>query len=632
MNKSLEILKKYWKYDEFKGPQEEIIKTVLKREHTIVLLPTGGGKSLCYQIPTLLSEGICVVISPLVALIQDQVNSLKAKSIKAIALTSQLTQEESIVAFDNLQFGGFKFLYLSPEKLQSPFIQEKIKQLNVSIIAIDEAHCISEWGHDFRPSYLQVKVLNELQPNATFIALTATATQKVIEDIRTHLSLDTATLFKQSFYRSNLIYKVIDSEDIYGKLIQILHKINDSAIIYVNNRKQTKEVAHFLQKNNYKSSYYHGGLTINKKNEAYVQWMTDKTPIMVATNAFGMGIDKPNVRAVIHINTPNSLENYIQESGRAGRDSLTSYSIVLTNKYNILDAHNRFKNNTASTKFIRQVYYHLNQYFAISLGEIPSDSFDFSLQEFCYTYKLKILQTYNAIKVLEREGIIYLDENYNKKSSLKFVIGSSQVIKYMDEHRSNNSLLKLILRSYGGVFEHDTIINEYILGKKLNTSKNEVIKQLKYLQSNGIVDFKYENSTSKLRFIVARADDFTINNISQNIEKQNKIKYDKLNATIAYIENSKVCRNIQLLSYFNEKNNQPCGICDVCKSKKSTKISIKIISQHIIELLNHQPLTSQEISTQLNFSEDNILITLKLLLEKNKIAITSQNKFKLHVS
>ncbi len=632
MNKSLEILKKYWKYDEFKGPQEEIIKTVLKREHTIVLLPTGGGKSLCYQIPTLLSEGICVVISPLVALIQDQVNSLKAKSIKAIALTSQLTQEESIVAFDNLQFGGFKFLYLSPEKLQSPFIQEKIKQLNVSIIAIDEAHCISEWGHDFRPSYLQLKVLNELQPNATFIALTATATQKVIEDIRTHLSLDTATLFKQSFYRSNLIYKVIDSEDIYGKLIQILHKINDSAIIYVNNRKQTKEVAHFLQKNNYKSSYYHGGLTINKKNEAYVQWMTDKTPIMVATNAFGMGIDKPNVRAVIHINTPNSLENYIQESGRAGRDSLTSYSIVLTNKYNILDAHNRFKNNTASTKFIRQVYYHLNQYFAISLGEIPSDSFDFSLQEFCYTYKLKILQTYNAIKVLEREGIIYLDENYNKKSSLKFVIGSSQVIKYMDEHRSNNSLLKLILRSYGGVFEHDTIINEYILGKKLNTSKNEVIKQLKYLQSNGIVDFKYENSTSKLRFIVARADDFTINNISQNIEKQNKIKYDKLNATIAYIENSKVCRNIQLLSYFNEKNNQPCGICDVCKSKNSTKISIKIISQHIIELLNHQPLTSQEISTQLNFSEDNILITLKLLLEKNKIAITSQNKFKLHVS
>ncbi len=632
MNTPLEILKKYWNYSEFRGPQEKIIHSVLTGKNSIVLLPTGGGKSLCYQIPALLLNGICIVISPLIALIQDQVNNLQKKNIKAIALTSQLTQEETIIAFDNLQFGDFKFLYLSPEKLQSPFIQEKIKQLNVSLVAIDEAHCISEWGHDFRPSYLQLKVLNELHPDATFIALTATATQKVIEDIQENLELNKPAIFKQSFQRSNLIYKVIDTEDIYGRLLQILTKINAATIVYVNSRKRTKEVTNFLQKNNLKSSYYHGGLSNIEKSTAYTNWMSNKTPIMVATNAFGMGIDKSDVRAVIHINTPNSLENFIQEAGRAGRDSLTSYSIILTNKSTRLEAISRFKTTTASTKFVKHVYHNLNQYFTISTGEIPSGSFDFSLQKFCYTYKLNLIQTYNAIKVLERENIIYLDENYSKKSTLKFLISSQQVFIYLNKHASSNKLLKLILRSYGGIFEHYITINEYLLAKKLKTSKNEVVKQLQYLHTNGVVDFIYENTSSKLWFLVAREDDFTINSIAQNIEKQNNLKYHKLKASVAYIQNSEACRNMQLLSYFNEANAIPCGICDVCNSKKSTPNSLGDVSQHIIELLNDQILTSREIADQLNFSEDEILISMKLLLEKNKITITSQNKFKRNVS
>ena len=629
MNTPLEIVKKYWNYSEFRGPQEEIIQSVLKGDHSIVLLPTGGGKSLCYQVPALLLEGICIVVSPLIALIQDQVKNLKEKSIKAIALTSQLSQEEIIIAFDNLQFGDFKFLYLSPEKLQSPFIQEKIKQLHVSIIAIDEAHCISEWGHDFRPSFLQLKILNELKPKATIIALTATATQKVLDDIRTHLALSEAVLFKQSFHRPNVIYKVIRSEDIYGRLVQLLNTITGAAIIYTNNRKQTKEVAQFLQKNSFESSFYHGGLTNTEKSDSYTNWMTDKTPIMVATNAFGMGIDKFNVRAVIHINTPNSIENYTQESGRAGRDTKTSYAIILTNKSNIHESVTRFKANTPSVKFTKQVYDHLNQYFAISKGEAPSTLFNFSLQEFCYSYKLKLLRTYNAIKVLERENIIFLDENYSKKSTLKFKISSTQALTYIHEHPANNSLLKLILRSYGGVFEHDTIINEYALGKKLQLSKNEVVKQLKYFHTNGIIDFTFENSTSKLRFLAVRDDRYTISSISKNIEKQNNIKLEKLKATIAYIQNNEVCRNIQLLSYFDEVNTSPCGICDVCISKKTAKNSIKAVSEHIIALLSQQSLTSQEITGRLAYSEDEILISLKLLLEKNKIIITSQNKFEL---
>ncbi len=625
MKTPLEILKKYWNYSEFKETQEAIIKSVLNNTNTIALLPTGGGKSLCYQVPTMLLNGVCIVISPLIALIYDQVNSLQNKNIKAIALTSQLTQEEIIIAFDNLQFGNYKFLYLSPEKLQSNFIQEKIKQLTVSIIAIDEAHCISEWGHDFRPSYLQLKILKELQPKATVIALTATATQIVLKDIQYHLELQDPKIFKKSFQRSNLTYQVINTEDIYGKLLQILKKINASCIVYTNNRKQTKEVCDFLQKNNFKSSFYHGGLSSTEKTISFTNWMHNTTPIMVATNAFGMGIDKANVRAVIHINTPNSLENFIQEAGRAGRDGKKAYSIILTNKTTIFDTEYKFNSTVATTKFVKTVYHHLNQYYIISLGETPSVSFNFSLQEFCNTYKLNVLQTHNAITILKRENIISLDDNYNKKSTLKFLINSQQVFNYIHIHPSQNNLIKLVLRSYGGIFEHAITINEYLIAKKLNNSKTEVSKQLENLHKNGIVNYTYKNTKSKILFLVSREDNYTINRISKNIEQQNNLKFKKLKATILYIQNRKICRNIQLLSYFNEVITKPCGTCDVCLSKNKTNNSALHISNQVLELLSNQSLSSQDIVYQLHFLDQAILNSLKILLEKNKIILTSQN-------
>ena len=594
MSSPLEILKKYWNYTQFRKPQEEIITSVLKGENCVVLLPTGGGKSICYQIPALLLDGVCVVVSPLIALIKDQAESLLEKNIKAIALTSQLSQEEIIVAFDNLQFGRYKFLYLSPEKLQSNLIQEKIKQINVSFFAIDEAHCISEWGHDFRPSYLKLNLLKELQPNANFIALTATATQKVLEDITTNLEIENATIYKKSFQRNNLTYQVIYTENYYEKLLQILSRISDSVIIYTNNRKQTKEVNNYLIKHNYKSTYYHGGLSNEEKNNAYSSWVTNKTPIMVATNAFGMGIDKSNVRAVIHINVPNSLENYIQEAGRAGRDGKESYSLILTNEASLFDAENRFKLNTPSTKYVKEIYYNLNQFYKISIGEQPIESFNFSLQEFCLTYNLKLLQTYNAIKVLERENIILLDENYSKKSTLKFLVSNNQLFNYIDEHPIHNDLIKLILRSYGGIFEHYTVINEFSLSKKLSVKKNEIIKELKELHKIGIVNYSCENSDSKLSFLVIREDDYTINSISKNIEQQNNLKYDKLQASISFIKNKKVCRNSMLLAYFNENLTESCGKCDVCKSKKTDeKITQPLIDQ-IIEILKDKELSSQQ--------------------------------------
>ncbi|REE81902.1 ATP-dependent DNA helicase RecQ [Lutibacter oceani] len=629
MNTPIDILKTYWNYNQFRAPQEEIINTVINRKDCVVLLPTGGGKSICYQVPALLLEGVCVVISPLIALIKDQVNSLLEKNIKAIALTSQLSQEEIIIAFDNLQFGGFKFLYLSPEKLQSKFIQDKIKQLKVSLIAIDEAHCISEWGHDFRPSYLKLPILKELQPNATIIALTATATERVILDISKNLEIENATLFKKSFQRDNLTYQVIYTENFYGKLLQILQKINESVIIYTNNRKQTKEVNNYINKNNFKSTFYHGGLSFKEKNTAYASWITDQTPIMVATNAFGMGIDKSNVRAVIHLNIPNSLENYIQEAGRAGRDGKESFSIILTNEATIYNTEERFKTTTPSLKFIKKVYSNLNQFYKISLGEQPLELFNFSLQEFCATYKLNILKTYNSIKILERENIILLDENYTKKSVLKFIVSNKHLFNYLENNPSKNNLIKLILRSYGGIFEHFTIIDEHNLSIKLGIKKSEVISILKNLNETGIVNYTYENSNSKLSFLVIREDAYTINRISKNIEKQHHLKYEKLMATISFIRNKTACRNIQLLSYFNEYITENCGKCDVCISKnKNTEITFQILNQ-ILALLSEQSLSSQELSVLLKYNEKQLLNSLKILLEKNKIAITSQNKFKL---
>ncbi|WP_111707916.1 RecQ family ATP-dependent DNA helicase [Lutibacter citreus] len=627
----LEILKTYWNFSDFREPQEQIINSILDGNNNVVLLPTGGGKSICFQVPALVLDGVCIVISPLIALIKDQVDSLLKKNIKAIALTSQLNEEEIIIAFDNLQFGGYKFLYLSPEKLQSKLIQEKIKQLKVSFVAIDEAHCISEWGHDFRPAYLKLPILKELQPNVKFIALTATATEKVLLDIIENLNIEDAKIFKKSFNRKNLTYHVLYIENYYEKLVQILKRIKEPVIIYTNNRKQTKDVSNALNQNKFKSTFYHGGLSFQEKNDAYNSWFSDEKPIMVATNAFGMGIDKPNVRAVIHLNTPNSLENYIQEAGRAGRDGENSYSLILTNNNDLQNTKTKFISNTPTLKYIKQIYFNLNQFYSISYGEQTLESYNFSIHEFCSRYKLNLLQTFNAIKVLEREGIIVLDENFRKLSTLKFTISNQQLFAYLDRHPSKTDFIKLILRSYGGVFDHYININEYKLSKKLGISKDEFKLTLNDLMKDGILNYSDGNSNSKLSFLMVREDDYTINSISKNIEKQNKLKFEKLKSVISFIENKTTCRNTELLAYFNEESKIPCGQCDVCKSKNNKTESLANTSNKIIEHLSLKNMSSNELLELINCSDKHLLFSLKILLEKNKITITSQNKYKLNI-
>ena len=629
-NSPVEILKKYWGFDSFKYPQEVVISNVLKQKDTVALLPTGGGKSICFQVPTMINDGVCVVISPLIALMNDQVKNLLKKDIKAVALTSKLSQDEIITIFDNIQFGNYKFLYLSPEKLQSEFIQEKLKQLNIQLIAVDEAHCISEWGHDFRPSYLNINILRDFNSSVPIIALTATATKKVLDDIIKNLDLNEPKVVKKSFFRKNLAYQIFDVEDKIYKLQQILNKVKGVKIIYTNTRRKTVEISAKLNALGYKSNFYHGGMSIDEKIIAYENWLSEKTPIIVATNAFGMGIDKPNVRAVIHLNLPQSIENYVQEAGRGGRDEKKAFAIILKNRTDVFDAETLLQKTIPTVAIIKKVYFNLNQYFQISLGEIPLENYEFNITDFCKTYKLPITLTYNALKVLDKESILLLDESFNRKSTVKFIVNNTEVFNYCDKNPSKNNLIKLLLRSYGGIFESPKAINETYISTNLSISKSQLINDLKTLHKDKIIAFYNANSNTQIRFLVPREDNRTINMISSNIEQRNRLKFDKTKKLIAFIQNDNICRSRQLLSYFDEKNTESCGICDVCINQKKSKekVDTKTISKEIIHLLKkYKELSSKEIVEQVDALEKDILISLQILLEKNIITLTSHNKY-----
>lgn len=620
----LQILKQYWGYDSFRKPQENIINSVLEKNNVIALLPTGGGKSICFQVPALLNEGVCVVISPLIALMQDQVTTLKNKGIKAALIASGSTQDEMITLFDNIRFGKFKFLYLSPERLQSRFIQEKIKQLNVNLIAIDEAHCISEWGHDFRPSYQNITVLKEIHPTTPIIALTATATQKVITDISNSLELQNPTIVKQSFYRKNLAYQVIYTQDKLGKLNSILNKLKSVAIVYVNTRSKAKDISNYLNAQGFKSSFYHGGMASVDKNIAFDNWMSEKTPIIVATNAFGMGIDKPNVRVVIHINLPSSIENYIQEAGRGGRDGNKSFSVVLTNEQDIIKSNELLIRSLPSIEDIKIVHQKLYQHFQIAKGELIETSFDFNFLDFCSKYHFIPNKTFNALQILNNNGIIELNHNFSQKSTVQFLVSSKQVIALSQQNLQLKSFIQQILRMYGGIFETPVKIDEFYIAKKLNVTSWYVVSFLEKLASKEIISYSKSNNDAELLFLVPREDDKTINRISKNIEQYLLQKKQKHHQLLHFIKNNSVCRSIQLLTYFDELNVTPCGACDVCLQQQNKPSTTQ---KDILSVLNNDKEYSlAEICLLLNEKETNILILLRELLAEEKIH-TKNNKY-----
>ncbi len=563
-----EILHKYWGHSEFRPFQEDIISSILSNKNTVSLLPTGGGKSICFQIPALIQKGVCIVISPLTALMQDQVSGLNKKGVKAMRIPPKSSQDEIITLFDNLKFGNYKFLYLSPERLQSLFIQQKIKELNVSFIAIDEAHCISEWGHDFRPSYRNIGIIRELLPNKAITALTATANQKVIDDIILNLKIKNAEVFKQSFIRDNLAYQVFKVEDKLNHLIQIFKKTKKPAIVYINSRRRSEEISNFLNANNFESNFYHAGLSSEHKKIAFDNWMSEKTTIIVATNAFGMGIDKSNVGVVIHLNIPSSIENYMQEAGRAGRNGEKAFSVVLQSKEDIHLFKLQLDRNLPTIIEVKEIYNKLFQHFQIANGELIDDSFQFNSIEFCKKYNFSTSKVNTCLKILSNQGILNIHTDFNKKSNLQLITTSKQLINFTKKSHKLYQLISTIMRSYSGLFEQETKIDEYFIAKKVGITKDLVVTYLTKLEKEELLIYKKVTSNSEIVFLHPRENDLTINRNSKEIVNYLMQKRKKSADMIDFIKNDKSCRSIQLLSYFDEKITKTCGICDVCLLNK----------------------------------------------------------------
>ena len=625
-SEALLILQKHWKHDKFRQPQEQIIQNVLAGNDTLALLPTGGGKSICFQVPGMILNGICLVVSPLIALIKDQVENLEKKNIKAVALLGGISQNETSDLLDNCEFGNYKFLYLSPERLQQDWVLERIKKLPINLIAIDEVHCVSQWGHDFRPAYLKINILKEHFNKTPFIALTASATLRVQQDIIESLKLNNTTTFKGSFKRENLSYYVVLTEDKLHKIEQILNKNKQSSIIYVRNRRSCIETSENLNKLGYSSTFYHGGLSIKDKNTNMKKWMDNECQVMVATNAFGMGIDKPDVKTVIHIQLPENIENYYQEAGRAGRNEEKAFAILITSPGDIETAKNQFIEVLPNKDFLKNVYHKLNSFFKIAYGEGYNSKFSFNLNQFCNQYKLPVMKTYNALQFLDRQSIITLNAEFSEKTSIQFVLESKEIIRYMSLHRNEEEIIINILRTYTGIFDIETNINTVLIAKKAHVTEKEVLKTLENLEQNGCIIITKLNNDSSITFNEIREDDLTINRVSKYLENQNNLKKNQFNEVIHYINNEQ-CKTNFILNYFGEKTNENCGVCSYCMSLK--KSDSNLIQNQILKLLEKAPISSREIENQLSFSTNEILYAIQVLLESEKIKINKINQYTL---
>lgn len=618
----LQILKKYWGYDSFRPLQQDIVRSVLEGRDTLALMPTGGGKSICFQVPAMLMEGICIVVSPLVALMRDQVDNLNRRGIKAEAIFAGMGKREIDIILDNCVFGNIKFLYLSPERLLSELVRTRISYMNVNLIAVDEAHCISQWGYDFRPPYLQLKELREFARSAPLLALTATATNFVRNDILDKLEMGDAAIFVQSFARKNISYVVSGEEDKHKKLIKIIKSVRGSGLVYVRNRRETAEIAGFLLRNHISADFYHAGLATGERFKKQESWKTGTTQVMVATNAFGMGIDKSDVRFVVHMDLPESLEAYYQEAGRAGRDGLRSYAVLLANASDQEAVRKRYLESFPGSHEIKQVYQALGNYYQLAIGSGEGITFDFNPSDFAKRNQFKLAKTLAALKFLERDGYLVLSENVFLPSRIHFLLNNEELYKFQIAHAEYDSFIKTILRSYGGVFDGFVKISESDLAKRLKISFSMVVKLLGALDQMEIVSYLQNSDQPKLQFLRARVGPDHLDIDSQYLALRQKIQEDQIQSVITYSSVFE-CRSVQLLRYFNEVNAAKCGVCDVClaerKAENAALISEKIDFE-IITLLQSAPRNTMEMVELIKTGKDAERIArIRLLLDAEKI-------------
>jgi ATP-dependent DNA helicase RecQ len=625
-----EVLKRYWGYTSFRPMQLDIIQSVLDGKDTMALLPTGGGKSVCFQVPAMVREGICIVVSPLVALMKDQVENLKAKGINAVAIYAGMGKREIDILLDNCIYGPVKFLYLSPERLLSDLVRTRISYMNVNLFAIDEAHCISQWGYDFRPPYLQLASLRELHPDVPFIALTATATQFVRKDIVEKLELKDPAIYVQSFARKNLSYVVFDLEDKYKKLIGIIKNVRGSGLVYVRNRRETVDVSSFLQRNGIAADFYHAGVASDLRSAKQEAWKNNKLSVMVATNAFGMGIDKPDVRFVVHLDLPESLEAYYQEAGRAGRDERRSFAVLLANESDRIALKAKYTDSFPSVEEIKKTYHYLGSYYQLAYGAGEGVSFSFDLADFCKKFKLGIIKTMGAMKFLEHDGYLTLSENIFLPSRLMFTAGNEDVYRFQIENSGYDPLIKTILRSYGGLFDHYGAIVESDIATKIGVSYHDVVRLLNNLQDQGLLSYLPKSDQPQLQFLAARVDQLHLDTDVKYIELRKKILAEQISAVLSYAA-TPVCRSIQLLTYFDEPNAAQCGVCDICLAAKRNEDRAELtdkIDFEIATLLQTHNHSLDDLVTEIKTGSDQEKLNqIRRLLDAGKIKTDGKNYY-----